>query len=85
MYATTDRSRPLIICFFQSLKECADEIDLGTQYHLTRYAFLYESIVLSDGSVLVPQEDGTPSPDCMPFLVDLFSRRCRFEINNGNH
>lgn len=38
----------------QSLKECADEIDLGTQYHLTRYAFLFESIVLSDGSTLVP-------------------------------
>jgi hypothetical protein len=42
------------------LKECADEIDLGTQYHLTRYAFLFESIVLSDGSTLAPTgiEDG---------------------------
>ncbi|EGN95220.1 hypothetical protein SERLA73DRAFT_95907 [Serpula lacrymans var. lacrymans S7.3] len=38
----------------RALKECADEIDLGTQYHLTRYAFLFESIVLSDGSTLVP-------------------------------
>lgn len=38
----------------QALKECADEIDLGTQYHLTRYAFLFESIVLSDASTLVP-------------------------------
>ncbi|CAL1715474.1 unnamed protein product [Somion occarium] len=38
----------------RSLKECADEIDLGTQYHLTRYAFLYENAVLSDGSILVP-------------------------------
>jgi len=36
------------------LKECVDEIDLGTKYHLTRYAFLFESIVLSDGSTLVP-------------------------------
>ncbi|KIL65575.1 hypothetical protein M378DRAFT_125410 [Amanita muscaria Koide BX008] len=43
----------------RSLKECADEIDLGTQYHLTRYAFLFESIVLSDGSTLIPpQEEG---------------------------
>ena len=34
-------------------------MDLGTQYHLTRYAFLYESIVLSDGSILVPpREEG---------------------------
>ena len=42
------------------MKECADEIDLGTQYHLTRYAFLFESIVLSDGSTLAPTgiEDG---------------------------
>ena len=44
----------------KSLKECADEIDLGTQYHLTRYAFLFESIVMSDGSTLIPAgEDGT--------------------------
>ena len=44
----------------QALKECADEIDLGTQYHLTRYAFLSESIVLNDASTLVPVsiEDG---------------------------
>jgi hypothetical protein len=40
----------------QALKECADEIDLGTQYHLTRYAFLYESIVLSDGQILIPPD-----------------------------
>lgn len=49
-------------CFpLQSLKECADEIDLGTQYHLARYAFLYESTVLSDGATLSPIsiEDGT--------------------------
>ncbi|KAF5338656.1 hypothetical protein D9611_012793 [Ephemerocybe angulata] len=41
----------------RALKECADEIDLGTQYHLTRYAFLFESIILSDGSTLVPTND----------------------------
>jgi hypothetical protein len=46
----------------QALKECADEIDLGTQYHLTRYAFLYESIVLSDGQILIPPDgEGKPS------------------------
>lgn len=49
--------RDLVIS--QALKECSDEIDLGTQYHLTRYAFLFESIVLSDGTILVPpQEEG---------------------------
>ncbi|KAJ3564528.1 hypothetical protein NP233_g8237 [Leucocoprinus birnbaumii] len=40
----------------RALKECADEVDLGTQYHLTRYAFLYESIVLSDGQILIPPD-----------------------------
>jgi hypothetical protein len=43
----------------RALKECADEIDLGTQYHLTRYAFLFESIVLSDGSTLVPTPENS--------------------------
>src|ERR1700761_9159066 len=38
----------------RALKECADEIDLGTQYHLNRYAFLYESVMLADGGALVP-------------------------------
>jgi len=48
----------------QALKECADEVDLGTQYHLTRYAFLYESIVLSDGQILIPPDgDGTSCPN----------------------
>ncbi|KAF8646886.1 hypothetical protein AX16_007064 [Volvariella volvacea WC 439] len=43
----------------RALKECADEIDLGTQYHLTRYAFLFESIVLSEGTTLTGSpEDG---------------------------
>ncbi|KAI5993366.1 hypothetical protein EDC04DRAFT_2872677 [Pisolithus marmoratus] len=38
----------------RALKECVDEIDLGTKYHLTRYAFF-------DGSTLVPispEEEG---------------------------
>ncbi|KAJ3827235.1 Rho GTPase activation protein [Lentinula raphanica] len=41
----------------RALKECSDEIDLGTQYHLTRYAFLYEGILLNDGLALVPPKD----------------------------
>ncbi|KAI0028320.1 GTPase activating protein [Vararia minispora EC-137] len=45
----------------RALKECADEIDLGTQYHLTRYAFLFESSLLGDGATVAPTggiEDG---------------------------
>ncbi|KAJ8520293.1 hypothetical protein ONZ45_g2878 [Pleurotus djamor] len=41
----------------RALKECADEIDLGTQYHLTRYAFLFESTILADGSTLIPSDE----------------------------
>ena len=45
----------------QALKECVDEVDLGTQYHLSRYAFLCESIVLTDGTTLTPPEDSCAS------------------------
>ena len=41
-------------------------MDLGTQYHLTRYAFLYESIVLSDGSILVPPREEGP---CIAYVM----------------
>lgn len=46
----------------QLLKECADELDLGTQYHLSRFAFLYESTLVGDGTILNPMgapDDGT--------------------------
>ncbi|KAF8318676.1 RhoGAP-domain-containing protein [Clavulina sp. PMI_390] len=44
----------------RALKECADEIDLGLQYHLSRYAFLLENVALQDGSTITPAgiEDG---------------------------
>lgn len=41
----------------RALKECADEMDLGTQYHLSRYAFLSESVVMSEGVTLCPPEN----------------------------
>ena len=44
----------------RSLKESVDELDLGTQYHLSRYAFLFESTLVSDGLTISPvaAEDG---------------------------
>ncbi|KAH7097534.1 RhoGAP-domain-containing protein [Auriculariales sp. MPI-PUGE-AT-0066] len=44
----------------RALKESSDELDKGLQYHLGRYAFLFESIVLNDGTTLSPMgvEDG---------------------------
>jgi hypothetical protein len=38
----------------RSLKESSEEIDNGLQYHLARYAFLYESTVLSDAMAITP-------------------------------
>ncbi|PWN33120.1 RhoGAP-domain-containing protein [Meira miltonrushii] len=38
----------------RSLKESSEEIDNGLQYHLSRYAFLYESTILSDGMSITP-------------------------------
>ncbi|GAA5993389.1 hypothetical protein JCM5350_002160 [Sporobolomyces pararoseus] len=44
----------------KSLKESLDEIDLGNQYHLTRYGFLFESLLVTDGLTISPVsvEDG---------------------------
>jgi hypothetical protein len=42
----------------QLLKDCADELDLGVQYHLTRYAFMYESAVVTGGHHLDTSDGG---------------------------
>ncbi|KAI0675918.1 GTPase activating protein [Trametes maxima] len=44
----------------RAFKECVDEIDLGTQYHLARYAFLCESIVHSDATIITPPDENSP-------------------------
>lgn len=38
----------------QSLKESADEVDLGLQYHLSRYAYIFESTLVTDGLTVSP-------------------------------
>lgn len=38
----------------RSLKESSEEIDNGLQYHLSRYAFLFESTILGDGMAVTP-------------------------------
>ncbi|KZT66142.1 RhoGAP-domain-containing protein [Daedalea quercina L-15889] len=58
----------------RALKECVDEIDLGTQYHLSRYAFLCESIVLSDGTTLTPAEENATLPGLKATLESIDSR-----------
>ncbi|KAI0918052.1 hypothetical protein AcV5_002832 [Taiwanofungus camphoratus] len=57
----------------RALKECVDEIDLGTQYHLSRYAFLFESIVLSDGTTLTPTDENA-APGLKAIIESIDSR-----------
>jgi len=61
----------------RALKECADELDLGTQYHLSRYAFLSESVIMSEGSALCPpqSEEGQHSSHCR--FKKLIMAQCR--------
>ncbi|KAG8990296.1 hypothetical protein FRB90_001831 [Tulasnella sp. 427] len=59
----------------RSLKECADEIDLGTQYHLSRYAFLFESIVLNDGSTISPTGGIEDGPGLKPIMESIDNRQ----------
>lgn len=70
----------------RALKECVDEIDLGTKYHLTRYAFLFESIVLSDGSTLVPiAPDEVEDAVGLKALYESIDNRADFKIYMQNY
>ncbi|KAJ7334121.1 Rho GTPase activation protein [Mycena albidolilacea] len=70
----------------RALKECTDEMDLGTQYHLTRYAFLFESTVLSDGSTLVPpNEEGSSSRLGLKATLEMIDNRGDFKAYMQNY
>ncbi|KAF5353151.1 hypothetical protein D9758_008738 [Tetrapyrgos nigripes] len=69
----------------RALKECSDEIDLGTQYHLTRYAFLFESIVLSDGSTLVPPKDDGSTALGLKTAIEMIDNRGDFKTYMQNY
>ncbi|KAJ7583131.1 Rho GTPase activation protein [Mycena floridula] len=70
----------------RSLKECTDEVDLGTQYHLTRYAFLFESIVLSDGATLVPpKDDAGISTGGLKNAIEMIDNRGDFKTFMQNY
>lgn len=62
----------------QALQQCLNDVDLGTQYHLIRYAFLYEQAVLTDGTTLSPLNEGTsPAPPKSCFSRSDMSRTSR--------
>ncbi|TFY53332.1 hypothetical protein EVJ58_g9509 [Rhodofomes roseus] len=71
---TSTRSAEVYSPVMQALKECVDEIDLGTQYHLSRYAFLCESVVLSDGTTLTPVDDSATLPGLKTALESIDNR-----------
>ncbi|KAF8587871.1 RhoGAP-domain-containing protein, partial [Ramaria rubella] len=67
----------------RNLKEGADEIDNGLQYHLGRYAFLFESLLQSDGTTLAPLE-----PDATPGLraaIEVIDNRTDFKVYMQNY
>jgi len=69
----------------RALKECSDEIDLGTQYHLTRYAFLFESILLNDGSTLVPPKDEGNQSVGLKAAIEMIDNRGDFRTYMQNY
>ncbi|KAI0690321.1 Rho GTPase activation protein [Cytidiella melzeri] len=60
----------------RSLQQCANDIDLGTQYHLIRYAFLYERSVLNDGNTLAPTNEETPG---LKAIIESIDNRSDFK------
>ncbi|KAK1222134.1 Rho GTPase-activating protein [Marasmius sp. AFHP31] len=68
----------------RSLKECSDEIDLGTQYHLTRYAFLFESTLISDGTTLIPPKDDTTNLG-LKTAIEMIDNRGDFKVFMQNY
>lgn len=66
------------------LKECADELDMGTQYHLSRFAFLYESAIVGDGVLLNPM--GTPDEGPgMKAIFEAIDNRTDFKSYMQNY
>ncbi|BEJ16227.1 hypothetical protein CspHIS471_0508320 [Cutaneotrichosporon sp. HIS471] len=64
------------------LKDCADELDNGMQYHLTRYAYMYESTVVSEGTLLSPRD---PEDAGMKAIFDLIDNRSDFRAYMQNY
>ncbi|KAK8844139.1 hypothetical protein IAR55_006933 [Kwoniella newhampshirensis] len=66
------------------LKECADELDLGTQYHLSRFAFLYETTVVADGTLLNPMSAADEGPG-LKTIFETIDNRTDFKSYMQNY
>ncbi|SPC63250.1 related to GTPase-activating protein beta-chimerin [Ustilago sp. UG-2017b] len=69
----------------RTLKENADEIDNGTQYHLARYAFLYESTVLNDGMAISPVGSEVAASSGLKRAVETIDNRADFKQYMANY
>ncbi|SGZ20426.1 BQ5605_C021g09275 [Microbotryum silenes-dioicae] len=69
---SADTSYHLVVRHSQSLKESTDEVDLGVQYHLSRYAYIFESTLVTDGLTVSPiNPDDGPGLRAMADLIDI--------------
>ena len=69
----------------RTLKENAEEIDNGTQYHLARYAFLYESTVLNDGMAISPVGTDVAPSSGLKGAVETIDNRADFKQYMANY
>uniref|UniRef100_V5GSB1 GTPase activating protein n=2 Tax=Kalmanozyma brasiliensis (strain GHG001) TaxID=1365824 RepID=V5GSB1_KALBG len=69
----------------RTLKENAEEIDNGTQYHLARYAFLFESTVLNDGMAISPAGADVTASSGLKGAVETIDNRADFKQYMANY
>lgn len=69
----------------RTLKENAEEIDNGTQYHLARYAFLYESTLLNDGMAISPVGSEVAPSSGLKGAVETIDNRADFKQYMTNY
>lgn len=69
----------------RTLKENAEEIDNGTQYHLARYAFLFESTVLNDGMAISPVGTDVAPSTGLKGAVETIDNRADFKQYMSNY
>ncbi|CBQ69004.1 related to GTPase-activating protein beta-chimerin [Sporisorium reilianum SRZ2] len=69
----------------RTLKENAEEIDNGTQYHLARYAFLFESTVLNDGMAISPVGADVAPSSGLKGSVETIDNRADFKQYMSNY
>lgn len=70
------------------MKEALDEIDLGTQYHLSRYAFTVENLLVNDGLAIMSSDQGdeaSRAPEGLRLLVEKIDNASDFRSFMQNY